>query len=87
MTRLTEKITLYAFSAEGFLPGQSAGISLAHKAWSRHSRTPSFEIETSRLDKPYFLRVEHHVPVTERPELMSQSDFADSAGRTGMLLD
>ena len=81
-----KKVSLHASNADGFLPVQSAGISVAHHSWSRHTRTPSFEVETSNVEKTYFLRIEHHVPVTERPKLMSQSDFADSAGQTGTLL-
>ncbi len=81
-----KKVSLYAVNADGFLPVQSAGISVAHHAWSRHTRTPSFEVETSTVERTYFLRIEHSVPMTERPELMSQSDFADGTGQTGTLL-
>ena len=85
--RLTvKKVSLYAFNANGFLPVQTAGASIAHTAWSRNTRTPSFEVVTSNVEKTYFLRFEHHAPVTERPELMSQSDFADGIGRVGILL-
>ena len=85
--RLTvEKVSLYASNTEGFWPVQSAGALIAHNAWNRSTRTPSFEVVTGSTDKTYYLRIEHHTPVSEKPELMSQSDFADGAGRVGNLL-
>ena len=85
--RLTiRKVSLYSLDASGFEPVQSAGASLAHNSWNRRTRTPSFEVVTGSLEKTYFLRFEHGTAITERPELMSQSDFADGAGRFGTLL-
>lgn len=85
--RLTiQKVSLYNLEANGFEPVQSAGALIAHNAWNRATRTPSFEVVTSNIEKTYFLRFEHHSSVTERPELMSQTDFADGAGRIGTLL-
>lgn len=85
--RLTiQRVSLYELSADGFLPAQTAGASIAHSAWIRGTRTPSFEVMTSNLPKTYFLRFEHHTPIAERPELLSQVDFADGGARDGTLL-
>jgi len=85
--RLTvQKVRLYDLSANALEPVQSAGIAIAHSAWSRNTRTPSFEVVTSNVDKTFFLRFEHHSPVPERSELMSQSDFTDGAERVGILI-
>lgn len=85
--RLTiQKVSLYGLNAAGSRLMQSAGASIAHSAWTRSSRTPSFEVMTSNTDQTFFLRFEHHSALIERPELMSQADFADSAGRVGTLL-
>lgn len=80
-----QKVSLYSMDANGFEPVQSAGATIPHSAWNRSTRTPSFEVVTGALEKTYFLRFEHSTAVTERPELMSQSDFADGAGRVGIL--
>ena len=85
--RLTvQKVSLYDVNANGFWPLQSAGASIAHSAWTRSTRRPSFEVVTSNFDKTFYMRFEHHSPVAERPELMSQADFADDAGWVGILL-
>ena len=81
-----QKVSLYDVDPKGFSPVQSAGSSLPRREWSRNTRTPSFEVLTSSADKSYYLRFEHHSPVTERPELLSQADFADGASRVGTLL-
>lgn len=81
-----EKVSLYNLSASDYRPVQSAGASIAHSAWTRNTRTPSFEGVTGNADKTFYLRLEHHSPVTERPELMSHADFADDASRVGTLL-
>jgi len=81
-----QKVSLYEVNATGFQPVQSAGASLAHDAWTRRTRTPSFEVATSNFEKAFYLRIEHHSPITERPELMSQADFADKAAWVGTLL-
>ena len=85
--RLTvKKVSLHDMNANGFWPVQSAGASIAHRDWNRSTRAPSFEVMTSTLEKTYFLRFEHHTPITERPELVSQTDFADAVARLGTLL-
>ena len=82
----TRKVSLYEANANGFLPAQMAGAAIARGAWARNTRTPSFEVVTSNSDKTFFLRIEHYAPVTERPELSSQVDFADGATQIGALL-
>ena len=85
--RLTvKKVSLHDIDINGFWPVQSAGASIAHNAWNRKTRTPSFEVMTSTLEKTYYLRFEHHTSITERPELVSQTDFADAIARLGTLL-
>ena len=85
--RLTvKKVSLHEIDANGFWPVQSAGASIAHNAWNRKTRTPSFEVMTSTLEKTYYLRFEHRTAITERPELVSQTDFADAVTRLGTLL-
>ena len=82
----TNKVSLYEAVTSNFWSVQSAGAAMPHNAWSRNTRTPSFEVVTSAIEKTYFVRLENHRPLTERPEMMSQSDFADSAARAGTLL-
>lgn len=85
--RLTiEKVSLHTLNANDFELVQSAGALIAHSAWNRSTRTPSFEVMTGSSERAYFLRFEHSTAVTDRPELMSQADFAYGAGRMGMLL-
>ena len=83
---MVQKVSLYSMDTHGFEPVQSAGASIAHNAWNRNTRTPSFEVVTSNIEKTYFFHFEHSSAITERPELMSQGDFADGAGREGTLL-
>ena len=85
--RLTvKKVSLHDMNTNGSWPVQSAGTSIAHSAWNRSTRAPSFEVLTSNTEKSYFLRFEHYIPITERPELVSQTDFADAVARLGTLL-
>ena len=87
LPRITiHKVSLYSPSPNGTWLIQSAGATLAPAAWSRTTRTPSFEIFTGAADKTYFLRVEHYSPITERPFLMSQLDFSDGASRMDTLI-
>ncbi len=81
-----QKVSLYALDAAGFRLEQSAGSLVTRAAWSRNTRTPSFEVMTGGIEKTYFLRIEHNTPITERPELMSHSDFADGASRVSTLI-
>jgi two-component system, sensor histidine kinase LadS len=81
-----QKVSLYSLNPSGQWQFESAGVQIAPKDWSRTTRTPSFEVMTSSVEKSYFLRFEHHSPVTERPELMSAVDFADGASRVGTLI-
>ena len=85
--RLTvQKISLYDLTFSGFEPQQSAGLAIAHNAWSRSTRTPSFEVVTGNVEKTFYLRLEHHSPMPERPELMSQSDFTGGAEQISILI-
>lgn len=85
--RLTvRKIHLYDLDVSALRPVQSAGIAIPHSAWSRSTRTPSFDVVTSNVEKTFFLRFEHHSPIPERPELMTQSDFTDGSERVGILI-
>ncbi len=85
--RLTiRRVSLYDLNGDGFLAVQSAGASIAHSSWTRDTRTPSFEVISGKQDKTFFLRFEHHSPVTDRPEMMTQADFADGASQVGALL-
>jgi GGDEF domain-containing protein len=43
-------------------------------------------VQTSAVEKTYYLRFEHFKPLTERPELMSQLDFAEGASRVSALI-
>ena len=81
-----QKVSLYSAGPNGTWQAQSAGALLAPSTWNRATRTPSFEVFTAATPQTYFLRFEHHSPVTERPFLMSQLDFADGASRIGTLI-
>ena len=81
-----QKVSLYGPGPSGTWRTQSAGALLAPATWSRTTRTPSFEIFTGADEKTYYMRFEHYGPITERPFLMSQLDFSDSASRMGTLI-
>ena len=81
-----QKVSLYNVGPAGTWQAESAGALLAPASWNRTTRTPSFEVFTGPVEKTYFLRFEHHSPVTERPYLMSQLDFSDGASRIGTLI-
>lgn len=81
-----QKVSLYSAGPDGTWQAQTAGALLAPATWNRTTRTPSFEVLTGATEKTYFLRFEHHSPVTERPYLMSQLDFSDGATRIGTLI-
>jgi two-component system, sensor histidine kinase LadS len=81
-----QKVSLYSVNASGQWQFESAGVLIAPNAWNRTTRTPSFDVMTSSVEKSYFLRFEHHSRVTERPELMSEVDFAEGASRVGTLI-
>ena len=81
-----QKVSLYSLDASGQWQIKSAGVLMAPASWNRRTRTPSFDVMTSSLEKSYFLRFEHHSPLTERPELMSEVDFAEGASRVGTLI-
>lgn len=81
-----QNVSLYSAAPDGTWQAQSAGALLAPAAWNRTTRTPSFEVLTGPVEKTYFMRFEHHSPVTERPYLMSQLDYSDGASRIGTLI-
>lgn len=81
-----QKVSLYSADPDGSWLVQSAGVSIANVNWNRATRTPSFEVLTSGVEQTYYLRFENLSPVTERPELMSDLDFADGASRIGTLI-
>ena len=82
---LIQRVSLYSLDANGSWHMETAGSRLAPASWNRTTRTPTFEVLTSSLEKTYYLRFEHHSPMTERPELLSHLDFADGASRIGTL--
>jgi two-component system, sensor histidine kinase LadS len=81
-----QKVSLYSLGDNGAWETQAAGALIAPASWNRNTRTPSFEVQTSSVEKTYYLRFEHFKPLTERPELMSQLDFADGASRVSALI-
>ena len=81
-----QKVSLYSTDASGQWQVKSAGAALASASWARKTRIPSFEVITGNQEKSYFLRFEHPVALTERPELMRVADFADGAAKVSTLI-
>jgi two-component system, sensor histidine kinase LadS len=82
-----ERVTLYFQDEQKVWRQQVAGDDVPIARWPLVTRNPSFELGT-RIDRPqlYFLKLEHRIPITERPQLVAPSDYIDGAQRVGTLV-
>jgi two-component system, sensor histidine kinase LadS len=82
-----ERVTLYFQDEQKVWRQQVAGDDLPMVRWPLVTRNPSFELGT-KIDRPqqYFLKLEHRIPITERPQLVAPSDYIDGAQRVGTLV-
>ena len=81
-----QKVSLYGRGPDGSWQIQSAGMLIAPAQWSLRARVPSFVVQSRSTPQSYFMRFENHSPITERPALMSPTDFADGASQIGTLI-
>lgn len=80
-----QKVSLYTLRGSKSWTAESVGNLIAPSAWNRNTRLPSFDVQTSAVETTYFLRFQHHSPITERPELMSHIDMIEGTARIGTL--
>ncbi len=79
-----EQATLYFQNEQSGWMTLTAGENIAVNHWPVPTRLPSFELST-RADHPqtYYLKLEHRAPISERPELISPSEYINSASLVG----
>jgi two-component system, sensor histidine kinase LadS len=79
-----EQATLYFQNEQGRWMTLTAGENIAVSQWPVPTRLPSFELST-RADhsQTYYLKLEHRAPISERPELISPSEYINSASLVG----
>ncbi|WP_177218904.1 7TM diverse intracellular signaling domain-containing protein [Polaromonas sp. OV174] len=81
------KVSLYSRDPQGGWKVHSAGQAIAPADWALRTRVPSFELQSrSDLAPIYFLRFEHHKPITERPMLLTPIEYIDGASRVGVVI-
>jgi two-component system, sensor histidine kinase LadS len=81
-----ERVTLYFQHHDGKWFSQTAGENVPMNEWPVATRNPSFAIHThDEHPSAYYLKLEHRVPITEHPQLISPSDYIDGANRVGNL--
>ena len=79
------KVSLYTRTDQGTWAVQSAGETIAPVLWPLRTRAPTFELQTSsQTQRSYFVRYQHHSPVTERPQIASPIDLSEGTGRMGI---
>lgn len=81
------RISLFARDGQGRWQSQSAGDTIAPAQWALRTRVPSFELHTrSDAENVYYLHLEHRVPITERPILLTPIEYVDGASRVGLVI-
>ncbi len=82
-----ERVVLYRQDDKGVWLAQTAGDTVPLSSWPERTRNPSFQLNTL-VDRPhaYFLKFEHRRNITERPQLITPSDYIDGAMRVGSLI-
>lgn len=82
-----EQATLYFQDEQKRWMTLAAGENIAVSRWPVPTRLPSFELST-RTDHPqtYYLKLEHRTPITERPELVTPSEYINMASLVGGLV-
>jgi two-component system, sensor histidine kinase LadS len=79
-----EQATLYFQNERSGWMTLTAGENIAVNRWPVPTRLPSFEL-TTRVDQSqtYYLKVEHRAPISERPELITPSEYINAASLVG----
>jgi two-component system, sensor histidine kinase LadS len=79
-----EQATVYFQNEQGGWMTLTAGENIAASRWPVPTRLPSFQLIT-RADQAqtYYLKLEHRAPITERPELISPSEYITAASLVG----
>jgi two-component system, sensor histidine kinase LadS len=79
-----EQATLYFQNDQSGWMTLTAGENIAVSRWPVPTRLPSFEL-TTRVDQSqtYYLKLEHRTPISERPELISPSEYINAASLVG----
>lgn len=79
-----EQITVYFQNEQGGWMTLTAGENIAVSRWPVPTRLPSFELSTrAHQAHTYYLKLEHRTPISERPELISPSEYINSASLVG----
>jgi two-component system, sensor histidine kinase LadS len=82
-----ERVTFFMQEPSGRWMQQVAGESVAPIHWPLRTRTPSFEMHTlANQSQWYYLKLEHRVAITERPQLVAPLEYIDSASRVGSII-
>jgi two-component system, sensor histidine kinase LadS len=79
-----EQATVYFQNERGGWMTLTAGENIAPSRWPVPTRLPSFQLDT-RVDQAqtYYLKLENRVPITERPELITPSEYITAASLVG----
>jgi two-component system, sensor histidine kinase LadS len=79
-----EQATLHFQNEQGGWMTLAAGENIAVSRWPVPTRLPSFQLVT-RVDQAqtYYLKLEHRTSITERPELISPSEYINAASLVG----
>jgi two-component system, sensor histidine kinase LadS len=79
-----EQATLYFQNEQGGWMTLTAGENIAVSQWPVPTRLPSFQLVT-RVGQvqTYYLKLEHRTPISERPELISPSEYINAASLVG----
>ena len=79
-----EQATLYFQNEQRGWMTLTAGENIAVSRWPVPTRLPSFQLVT-RVDQPqtYYLKLEHRTAISERPELISPTEYINAASLVG----
>jgi two-component system, sensor histidine kinase LadS len=82
-----EQVTLYSQDQKNGWMTSVSGENIAMNRWPVLTRSPSFELVT-RADQAqtYYLKLENHTAITERPELITPSEYISAAFRVGTIV-
>jgi two-component system, sensor histidine kinase LadS len=79
-----EQATVYFQNEQGGWMTLTAGENIALSRWPVPTRLPSFQLVT-RVDQSqtYYLKLEHRTPISERPELITPTEYINAASLVG----
>lgn len=81
------KISLYSQDPQGTWQVLSAGSYKAPAEWPLRSRMPTFELKTSTTQaQTYFLSFENRSALSERPQLLSTTEYVSGAYGVGAMI-